>query len=219
MTTITALLIFALIPAYVASQKGRSALTWYIYGVVLLPIAAIHAMIIDPLGPEEIEARAKRRKEPGLLFRAKQHLESGEELIAFAKGIGKSKSDPNGPDGSALMIATDRRVIFYCESVKSTNIEDLRYAAITSVSINNRFVFSDITVISSGTQAVLRDVSREEAMAFAPEVRSRIGKKDQAQILTMDVAGQISKLAELRDKGVLSEEEFTGKKKALLDRL
>ena len=32
----------------------------------------------------------------------------------------------------------------------------------------------------------------------------------------LDVAGQIGKLAELRDKGILTEEEFTIQKKKLL---
>ena len=41
------LLVLALIPAFIASNKGRSFALWYIYGVCLLIVAIPHSIIIS----------------------------------------------------------------------------------------------------------------------------------------------------------------------------
>ena len=38
--------IFALIPAMIASGKGRSFIGWYIYGILLFIIALVHSILI-----------------------------------------------------------------------------------------------------------------------------------------------------------------------------
>ena len=41
-------LLFALIPAKIAQQKGRDFGPWYIYGVFLWIVALIHAVVLEP---------------------------------------------------------------------------------------------------------------------------------------------------------------------------
>jgi hypothetical protein len=41
------LFLLALIPAFIASNKGRSFILWYIYGVALLIVAIPHSLIIS----------------------------------------------------------------------------------------------------------------------------------------------------------------------------
>ncbi len=41
------LFVLALIPAFIASNKGRSFILWYIYGLLLLIIAIPHSLIIS----------------------------------------------------------------------------------------------------------------------------------------------------------------------------
>ncbi len=40
------LLVIALLPAWIASEKGRSFVKWYIYGVLLWIIALLHSLLI-----------------------------------------------------------------------------------------------------------------------------------------------------------------------------
>lgn len=40
----------AVLPAYIASTKGKSFFLWWIYGTVLLPVAFVHAIIIGNFG-------------------------------------------------------------------------------------------------------------------------------------------------------------------------
>ena len=51
------LLILSAIPAYIAQTKGKSFGTWYVYGILLLPIALIHSLVIEK-DIAEMEARA-----------------------------------------------------------------------------------------------------------------------------------------------------------------
>lgn len=48
MWVILFLMAIATIPAYIASQKGRSFFLWWIYGVLLFIFALIHSIVIKP---------------------------------------------------------------------------------------------------------------------------------------------------------------------------
>lgn len=47
MEYVIAALVLGLIPAFIASLKGRNFILWYIYGVLLFIIALIHSLIIS----------------------------------------------------------------------------------------------------------------------------------------------------------------------------
>lgn len=59
----------------------------------------------------------------------------------------------------------------------------------------------------------------EQGQAWEPWSGSTQPAQAQAQTGSGDVFDQIKKLAELKDQGILSEEEFANKKQALLDKL
>ncbi len=48
MWVVIVLMAAATIPAYIASQKGRSFLLWWIYGVLFFIFALIHSIVIKP---------------------------------------------------------------------------------------------------------------------------------------------------------------------------
>jgi|GEM_PF-3269235 len=48
MNIVLILLGLALIPAVIAKLKGRSFFGWYIYGICLWPIAAVHSVLVKP---------------------------------------------------------------------------------------------------------------------------------------------------------------------------
>ncbi|MDC6460787.1 zinc ribbon domain-containing protein [Gammaproteobacteria bacterium] len=52
------LLILAIIPAMIASGKGRSFIGWYIYGILLFIIALVHSILIK----ENAQAEQKQEK-------------------------------------------------------------------------------------------------------------------------------------------------------------
>ena len=58
------LLFLALIPAFIAKNKGRSFGAWYVYGVLLFVIALIHSLLISkrPENKSEAEMREEGLK-------------------------------------------------------------------------------------------------------------------------------------------------------------
>ena len=50
---ILALVVLGLIPAYVASKKGRKFIDWWFFGAGLFPIALPMAIYIKPVAPDD----------------------------------------------------------------------------------------------------------------------------------------------------------------------
>lgn len=57
MELIIVIAIGAIIVAVVASNRGRSGFGWFVYGLLLLPLALIHVLVIPPI-THRVEARA-----------------------------------------------------------------------------------------------------------------------------------------------------------------
>lgn len=72
------LLVIALIPAMIATSKGRNFFLWYVYGLALWIIALVHALLIKSDAQKAVEARALRDA-------AGPQLSQAEELERFAK--------------------------------------------------------------------------------------------------------------------------------------
>ena len=47
------LFLLALIPAFIAKNKGRNFTTWYIYGVLIFIVALIHSLLISSKSERE----------------------------------------------------------------------------------------------------------------------------------------------------------------------
>lgn len=45
--------VLALIPAIVASEKGREALVFWLYGLILFPIALVHSIVMPDRAAEQ----------------------------------------------------------------------------------------------------------------------------------------------------------------------
>jgi hypothetical protein len=50
MAIILVAILIGLIPAAIASSKGRNFLVWWIYGALLFIVAIIHALVMSPTG-------------------------------------------------------------------------------------------------------------------------------------------------------------------------
>jgi hypothetical protein len=74
MILIVTVLIIGLIPAMIASSKGRGFVGWYIYGCLLFIVALVHALLLKSPAQQAQEA----------MFLRRGHSEA-EELEKFAK--------------------------------------------------------------------------------------------------------------------------------------
>jgi len=133
-----------------------------------------------------------------------------------------------------LLVHTDRRLIFLFHGRMSQRNEDFPLDTITSISVKAGLASATITVYSGGAKHDIGAVYKDDAKAITDEIRNRIATRAQgsgpsaaapppppqaAVHPNVDVLAQIKQLGELRDTGVLTDEEFANKKAELLERL
>ena len=128
--------------------------------------------------------------------------------------------------GRGILVSTDRRLIFVNKGmIYGLKVEDFPNDKITSIQYEIKLLLGSITIFASGNKAVVEYVNKKRARAFAEGVRARLAAGSEPVATPTatrgdhtedDVAGQLEKLATLKEKGILTEEEFAAKKKQIL---
>lgn len=157
-----------------------------------------------------------------LTKKAKEHLEPEEKIIETIKGSYETKIMGKDSVRKGILLATDKRLVFYAKKLTGYDLEVFPYSTISSIEMSKGLMGHKITFFASGNKATVKWISDKNIQAFVSEIKNRIGKKEEARVVaetTIDVPDQIKKLSELKDQGILSEEEFEGKKKELLSKM
>jgi hypothetical protein len=186
----------------------------------------------DPvaLRPDVEAAKARMRSKLGSgreLKKLDEYLWHDETVSRMVKGA------LNGKMG--LLVFTDRRLIFLFHGWISQRNEDFPLDTIGSISVKAGMSMATITVYSSGAKHEISAVFKDDAKVITDEIRNRIATRGQVNAPPspapaapsemasaapqVDVLAQLKQLGELRDAGVLTDEEFEGKKAELLGRL
>lgn len=158
-------------------------------------------------------AKSRLAKE---ISKAQEALEPGEEIICAIAGNKVSKSTLPG-----VLLATEKRLIFYSNTLGiSKTIESFNYEFISSIDYSTNYnKGASLSFYVSGNKISMNYIRSEDAKSFVAKVRPRIGKKNESSRSSNDITDQIKKLAELKDAGILTEEEFHSKKTELLSKI
>jgi hypothetical protein len=104
------------------------------------------------------------------------------------------------------------------------DVQRVRYDQVAQVSEKLGLIFADLVVETRGGDTLLvPGLTRQEARHVGAFIRERTLSSGPAgggnESVPLDIPDQIRKLAELRDSGAITEEEFELKKAELLDRM
>lgn len=148
-----------------------------------------------------------------------QMLQAGETVKEITTGTYGRESSNTG-----LLVLTDQRLLFFFDGWVNSKSEDFPLEVVTTVAASSGFGVSTVTISSGGHKVEIRscpDGKRvaESARLELAAVRHRSAAPAAPTAPAIDVSDQIRKLAELRDAGILTDEEFTAKKTDLLARL
>ena len=137
-----------------------------------------------------------------------------------------------GAGGSAIVALTERLVVimpgFLKGPVRGGRATSFRYADIDGIEIRTGWINNSIEIITRGLDPwkplLLTKALLEHERQHVDSLRKLIDEAkapaaSPAQTLGRDIASQLQDLADLRSKGILSEEEFTQAKKKILDPL
>lgn len=128
--------------------------------------------------------------------------------------------------GQGILVSTNRRLIFIDKGLLyGVKVEDFPLDKITSLQYETGLIFGKVKIHTSGNIAVIDQVEKSASRKFAEFVRDKLSqpKEQVVQVIQTsqqpDVLEQIEKLAQLKQKGILSDEEFAEQKKKLLEKL
>jgi hypothetical protein len=115
-----------------------------------------------------------------------------------------------------FLVATNMRLLLLEKLAWSpVTVEQVSHAAITAVQHKIGFVFGDITVFTANKKFALTMMDKTIVEQFANVLRSHINESTKGELTDGNVA-KLERLAALREKGILSDEEFRQQKAAIL---
>ena len=145
-------------------------------------------------------------------------LEKGETVKKLVKG---SYEHRNG-----IVAATNKRLIFIHKGLLfGSDIEDLKYDQLTSIQYKADPNLGTITILTSEDRIDIRQVDHEQAIIFSKYVREKMARSRKHSSNTtreklnvsLTIADQIKKLTDLRDAGLLTDEELLVHEQKILD--
>jgi hypothetical protein len=152
-------------------------------------------------------------------------MEPGEDSEAAILGVYVTSQIGRKSARRGVMIATDRRVVFYSKKLGGYEFEVFPYPTISSIKGGRGLLGAHVTIHAAGNRAYMKRIRNGAIHRFTDTVCSRIGRPDAETVgasavgATGGFAEQIEKLGALRDGGLLTQEEFQAKKTEILGRL
>ncbi len=122
-----------------------------------------------------------------------------------------------------LVVCTNHRVIFLDKGIiYGLKQVDFPLDKINSIQCETGLIFADIVIWDGVSKAIVKNIVKKEGKSFSDKVNEALVEhKTQGRPAIVvqphvDVATQLTKLVELKDKGILTEQEFQDQKKKVL---
>lgn len=170
-----------------------------------------------------VKAAVERLGKAGRLFGRKEvrHLHNVTRSTERVIELGQGNFD--GKQG--IVVLTTERLFFFERSMMGTeSLQEFALPAIQALSVSKKMTGERIEVSHSGMTAEITNMQHGQADAITRAFHqlrhdSSAGASQPAEALLPDPADQLRKLAELRDQGIVTAEEFESKKAELLKRM
>lgn len=196
---------------------------------------------------EDTKAALKEYEISSFMFRKK--IEEAEELIGIDEKVicvltptfVITYPDPTKKEmGVGIVIVTDQNIILYHRPrnegisyiTPMSKVNDIKLVTLFKDGSNNIQVYTDEKIfnftlpavggsfkLSSGSQNIANKIFHAFMFAKNGNTFAGVSDSDVPKETSGDIPSQIEKLAELKDKGIITEEEFQTKKQDLLSRI
>lgn len=171
-----------------------------------------------------------------LVDQARPHLEPGEQIVAAVMGTYETKIMGSDSIRTGTLIATDRRIVFYAKKLGGYDLESFPYGNVSSFEQGKNLMGHNLRFFASGNKVEMKWIKSDTHLArFTDTVKAGMAARHGGAAAAPatahtpppappagpqpDVMEQLRKLGELRDAGILTQEEFDAKKTQLLARV
>ncbi len=170
-------------------------------------------------------------KEPKHIVKFKElHLKQSEKVIAWSEGyIGNAMGKGSDTQHNGVLLVTPERVVFYRKGIMGEVIESIPLKNINSLERKSALMKHTIFIYSSGNEIEFKSFNKEDNEKLVSEIekaQENSGSSPTKPIASTepeepkeDVYEQLKKLGELKELGILNEQEFTEKKAILMSRI
>ena len=160
-----------------------------------------------------------------------QYLNENEIVFALAAGVISQTTTSNNTDfgfNTWLAVLTDRRFLMLDHAMMSNSVDtqSIRHEHIQAVSSSQGWMFGKITIDIGNRSVAIDNCDKEHVKAFSriandwlESMARRVETVDsdpKSATLSSNLVGDIQRLAELKSSGMLTEEEFSAAKAALI---
>lgn len=121
--------------------------------------------------------------------------------------------------GLGLLAATNKRLIFLDKKLSGISVTDFSYSNVTSIQYTTGFWVNSgsITIFSSGNRATVTKIPKNLTANFAEAIRAKISKPASNIAAYNSGIDELDKLIGMKDKGHLTDDEFSAAKRKLLN--
>jgi PH (Pleckstrin Homology) domain-containing protein/putative oligomerization/nucleic acid binding protein len=174
----------------------------------------------------QIDQLVEQKLDKGIKFMVRREIKKLPELLHEGEILSNvAQGRYEGKQG--LVAVTDQRVLFVEEGVMRSRLEDFPYGRISTIQHEKSMMWGKVTIFASGNKAIIDNIApKDQASVIADFARARIGEASAPStqpVPTAPVADdpmeKLRKLGELREAGVLTDEEFATQKAKILDSL
>lgn len=147
------------------------------------------------------------------------YLDTDETIKESIYGAYETKIFGNDSVRNGIFVATESRLVFFSKKVVGYDLEVLPYSNISSIEMGKNLMGHYISLFATGNKITMKWINKGDIKSFVDYVRGNIGKmpdtiSNNSNDENIDLLKQ---LAELRKQGILTEEEFSDKKKKILE--
>lgn len=153
-----------------------------------------------------------------LLKQARVHMQPDENVLSVVFGAYETKVMNADTLRNGIIIATNSRILFYGKRTFGFDLESFLYTNISSFEYGKDLMGRKISFFASGNKVKMKWINAGDVEEFIATVQDKLSKKEaKTEKADASIADKIKQLASLRDDGIITEEEFTEKKKQLLE--
>lgn len=177
---------------------------------------------------EEVQA-ALQNKDAGINWLGKGEIKElpnilweNELLEKVVQGVYKN--------GNGILVCTNSRLIFINKGLMSLKVEDFPLKNISSIQYETGILMGKITIFASGNRADIGNIEKAYVRNFAEYVRAKISDISKSSVSSQpvqtnlsaqtasddEIIAQLERLAVLKEKGILTDEEFDAQKARIL---
>ena len=172
---------------------------------------------------ESTLAKLRRKNNKHLKSFSENNLSDNEKILSALDGyIGKISGKDDEKHYTGLLLCTNNVVAFHSKGLFSNVSRSIPIKNISSIDIDKKILIAKIAFHTSGDKIIFNSYdSLTELKNFkllVEKIRDT-DKTPKSSEITEDPIDTIRRLSQLKDDGIISEEEFEEKKKTLLNEI